>query len=92
MLGKKEDVTMRTLHHNIFLIKKLCIHFKKLLKKLGAILHLIFAQDSLTESWVLTVTLPSSGCSWGTAESKESPRLAQYLLENIIIAGCIVPV
>lgn len=24
------------------------------------------------------------------AESKERPRLAQYLLENIIIAGCIM--
>lgn len=39
---------------------------------------------------VLTVTLPCSGYSWATAESRESPRLAQYLLENIIIAGCIV--
>ena len=38
---------------------------------------------------VLTVELPSSRCSSGTAESRESPLLAQYLLENIIIAGCM---
>lgn len=40
------------------------------------------------ESWVLTVTLLTR-CSSGTAESRESPLLAQYLLENIIIAGCM---
>lgn len=40
---------------------------------------------------VLTVKLPSSWCSSGTAESRENPLLAQYLLENIIIAGCMDP-
>ena len=40
---------------------------------------------------VLTVKLASSWCSSGTAESRESPLLAQYLLENIIIAGCMGP-
>lgn len=38
---------------------------------------------------VLTVKLPGSWWSSGTAESRENPLFAQYLLENIIIAGCM---
>lgn len=51
----------------------------------------IAALQNTGECQVLTVKLPTSWCSSGTAESRDNPLLAQYLLENIIIAGCMDP-
>lgn len=41
---------------------------------------------------VLTIWPPVWRCCcwWNMAESSDSPLLAQYLLENIIMAGCIL--
>lgn len=39
----------------------------------------------------LTVRPPPAGRSSGRAESSENPLRAQYLLENIIMAGCMGP-